>query len=183
MAELDVNSIRYMDDILIFAPTRWKLRHAIRVLNQTFAELGLEQHPGKTFIGRTVRGFDFLGYHVAPERVTLAAHTIRRMNQKALRLYEQEPQDAQARVQRLGVYLMRWRRWTRAGLCRRGETFESLTPPDVCRRAAGQPPPSGSVRVGRTRSTLTGPLPLPTTATLLTPVSYSLYKSWLIRIA
>jgi hypothetical protein len=115
-----INHIRYMDDILIFAPTRWKLRHAIRVLNQTFAELGLEQHPNKTVIGRTARGFDFLGYHVAPERVTLAAHTIRRMNQKALRLYEQEPQDAQARVQRLGVYLMRWRRWTRAGLRRRG---------------------------------------------------------------
>jgi len=31
-----------MDDILVLAPTRWKLKKAIRVLNQTFNELKLE---------------------------------------------------------------------------------------------------------------------------------------------
>jgi len=41
-----------MDDVLILAPTRWKLREAIKVLNQTFSELRLEKHPDKTFIGR-----------------------------------------------------------------------------------------------------------------------------------
>jgi len=57
MEKLDVEYIRYMDDILILAPTKWKLRKAIRVLNQTFNKLGLEQHPDKTLIGRTERGF------------------------------------------------------------------------------------------------------------------------------
>jgi hypothetical protein len=47
-----------MDDILILAPTRWKLRKAIRVLKITLNELGLGQHPGKTLIGKTERGFD-----------------------------------------------------------------------------------------------------------------------------
>ena len=37
-----------MDDILILAPTRWKLKRAIRVLNETFDELKLEKHPDKT---------------------------------------------------------------------------------------------------------------------------------------
>ena len=59
---LDVKYFRYMDDILILAPTRWKLRKAIRVMNQTFNELRLLQHPDKTMIGRTERDFDFLGF-------------------------------------------------------------------------------------------------------------------------
>lgn len=104
------------NDAIELCSARWKLRTAIRVMNQTFDELGLEQHPDTTCIGRTARGFDFLGYHLAPGSVTLAAQTLHRMEQTALRLYEQEPQDAQARVLRLGAYLLRWRRWTTAGL-------------------------------------------------------------------
>ena len=45
MEKLDVKYFRYMDDILILAPTRWKLKKAIRGLNQTFNELKLEKHP------------------------------------------------------------------------------------------------------------------------------------------
>ncbi len=53
---------RFMDDWVILAPTRWKLRGAVRLVNQTLAELKLEQHPDKTFIGRVSRGFDFLSF-------------------------------------------------------------------------------------------------------------------------
>ena len=55
---------RFMDDWVILAPTRWKLREAIRLVNQTLGGVELEQHPDKTFIGRVSRGFDFLGYAV-----------------------------------------------------------------------------------------------------------------------
>ena len=57
---------RFMDDWVILAPTRWKLREAIRLVNQTLAELHVEQHPDKTFIGRISRGFDILGYAFTP---------------------------------------------------------------------------------------------------------------------
>src|SRR5271157_5226791 len=57
---------RFMDDWVILAPTRWKLRAAIRLVNHTLAELKLQQHPDKTFIGRVSRGFDFLGYQFTP---------------------------------------------------------------------------------------------------------------------
>ncbi len=87
MEGLDVKYFRYMDDILILAPTRWKLRKAIRVLNQTFNELRLEQHPDKTLIGRTERGFDFLGYHFSPDGLTLARKTIGNFTDNILRLY------------------------------------------------------------------------------------------------
>lgn len=55
--------VRYMDDILILAPTRWRLRKAVAKMNATLSRLRLAMHPDKTFIGRIVRGFDFLGYH------------------------------------------------------------------------------------------------------------------------
>ncbi|RLS77165.1 MAG: hypothetical protein DWI02_10210, partial [Planctomycetota bacterium] len=48
---------RFMDDWVILAPTRWKLRAAVRIVNETLAELNVEQHPDKTFIGRVERGF------------------------------------------------------------------------------------------------------------------------------
>jgi len=51
--------IRFMDDVLVLAPARWKLRHAVQVLNRTLAALHLEKHPAKTFIGWIDKGFEF----------------------------------------------------------------------------------------------------------------------------
>ncbi len=36
---------RYMDDWVVIAPTRWKLRSAIRIVNKTLGLLKIEQHP------------------------------------------------------------------------------------------------------------------------------------------
>ncbi|NEP13872.1 MAG: hypothetical protein F6K14_27470 [Symploca sp. SIO2C1] len=47
---------------MILAPTRWKLRKAIKATNQVMNELRVVKHPDKTVIGRVARGFDFLGY-------------------------------------------------------------------------------------------------------------------------
>jgi RNA-directed DNA polymerase len=64
--------VRYMDDILIFAPTRWKLRRAVKRLNETFTALKLEKHPDKSYVGRIEKGFDFLGYHFSPWGLSVA---------------------------------------------------------------------------------------------------------------
>jgi RNA-directed DNA polymerase len=53
--------VRYLDDLIILAPNRYKLRQAIRIVNQQLTALRLEQHPDKTFIGKLSRGFDALG--------------------------------------------------------------------------------------------------------------------------
>ena len=71
------------------APTRWKFKEAIRVLNQTFNELKLERHPGKTVIGRIEKGFDFLGYHFSPEGLSMAEKTIEQFVARVVQLYEQ----------------------------------------------------------------------------------------------
>ncbi len=103
--------IRFMDDWVVLAPTRWKLRQAVRVVNQTLAELKVEQHPDKTFIGRISRGFDFLGYRFLPTGITVAAKTIGNFVERICQLYEQGADRV-----RIGQYVRRWWIWVRSGL-------------------------------------------------------------------
>lgn len=95
-----------MDDWVVLAPTRWKLRAAIREVNQVMAALRVRQHPDKTTIGRIARGFDFLGYRFSATRLTVA-----RCAARVSRLDEHG-----AALSRIGDYVRRWERWVRAGL-------------------------------------------------------------------
>lgn len=120
--------VRYMDDVLILATTRWKLRHAIRTLHAHFNALKLGMHPDKTSIGRIEKGFDFLGYHFSRGPLSLAKQTVRKHVERVLRLYEQQatkkatPSEV-ALV--LGAHVKRWRRWCRAGL---GQVTTAFSP-------------------------------------------------------
>ena len=107
--------VRFMDDILVLAPTRWKLRRAVRVLNQVLSSLKLEKHPEKTFIGRIEKGFDFLGYHFSRAELTVARATLEHFATRALRLYQQERGKPDG-FPRFGEYVRRWSGWVRAGL-------------------------------------------------------------------
>jgi RNA-directed DNA polymerase len=49
--------VRYMDDVIVLAPTRHKLRRAVKIVNETLTELGLTKAHNKTFVGRVERGF------------------------------------------------------------------------------------------------------------------------------
>jgi RNA-directed DNA polymerase len=111
METLDVKYFRYMDDILILAPTRWKLKKAIRVLNQTFNELKLEKHPDKTLLGRTERGFDFLGYSIKPGRLSVSLKTVKNFVERIARLYEQGADSV-----RIGQYVLKWVQWVKAAV-------------------------------------------------------------------
>nr|WP_320017531.1 reverse transcriptase domain-containing protein [uncultured Desulfobacter sp.] len=73
---MDVFYARFMDDWVIIAKTRWKLKNAIRTVNETLNHLKLETHSDKTFIGRVERGFNFLGDHLTLEKITPSKITI-----------------------------------------------------------------------------------------------------------
>ena len=45
MARMGLSYVRFMDDIVVPAPTRWKLRRAVKILNQVLSTLSLEKHP------------------------------------------------------------------------------------------------------------------------------------------
>ena len=111
MAELGCFYVRFMDDWVILAPTRWKLRRAIKAVNEVIAELRVEKHPDKTFIGRIARGFDFLGYWFSPQGLGVAKKTVDRMVAKVSRLYEQGADRV-----RIEAYLRRWWQWVRTGV-------------------------------------------------------------------
>ena len=119
---------RFMDDWVILAPTRWSLRRAVRMVNQTLQELRVEQHPDKTFVGRIERGFTFLGYWITEKGVTgVAPSTWEAFQERVARLYEQNaPQEEILR--RIGQYVRRWQRWVLSGL---GDDRSKFEWPDV----------------------------------------------------
>ncbi len=105
---------RFMDNWVVLAPTRWKLRKAVRTVRELLAELKLELAPDKTFVGRTSRGFDFLGYWFGSEGVRVAMRTVERLAERLNRIYEQGAEEC-----RIGEYVRRWwvrRWWVRGGL-------------------------------------------------------------------
>jgi RNA-directed DNA polymerase len=113
-AKLRLFYVRFMDDILILAPSHWQLRRAVKVVNQTLGVLSLGKHPDKTFLGRIERGFDFLGYHFSLAGLTVAKKTIANFIENASRLYEQK-RSAVSAATALEMYVRRWVRWTVSG--------------------------------------------------------------------
>ena len=103
---------RFMDDFVILAQSRHQLRRAIRTVHSVLADLKLTLHPTKRFIGRTSKGFDFLGYQIQPGRkLRPSATSLHRLTERARRLYEQG-----ASLTRLRQYVTRWHRWLMGGL-------------------------------------------------------------------
>ncbi|NER20772.1 MAG: hypothetical protein F6J96_08675 [Symploca sp. SIO1C2] len=96
---------------LILVPTRWKLRKAIKAVNEVMADLLVVKHPDKTFIGRIARGFEFQGYWFHTTGVGVAQKTVDRMMAKVTQLYERG-----ASIGRIGDYLRRWVGWVKGGL-------------------------------------------------------------------
>lgn len=115
-----VKYLRYMDDWVILCPTKWKMRRAVKVMHQTLHTLGLHVHPDKTFIGKTERGFDFLGaqFSSSPQsQLTLSSVSLCRLNEHlkkkfstATRLYEQGKLQS---LKFIELYLTHWLRWAK----------------------------------------------------------------------
>ena len=102
-----IHYVRYKDDIIIMAKTRWHLRAVIRSLNEAITSVGLCLHQEKRFVGRIDKGFDFLGYRIHPSRsLRPSAESLRRLVVRAGRLYEQGGD-----ISRLRQYITRWTRW------------------------------------------------------------------------
>ncbi|XCN73192.1 MAG: hypothetical protein Q3M24_00055 [Candidatus Electrothrix aestuarii] len=118
MKKTDLFYIRFMDDWVVIAPTRWKLRKAVAKVNRVLASLLLEKHPDKTFIGKAMRGFTFLGYFLTPLAISVAQSAVDNMKQRIARLYEQG-----AGMTDIGRYVVRWLRWGRSGLNIRGHSL------------------------------------------------------------
>ncbi len=115
MESLGLFYVRFMDDILVLAPTRSKLRGAVKAVNAVLASLRLEKHPDKTFIGRIAKGFDFLGYRFGSDALKLVEATVEKFVEQATRLYEQGRRE-RCKAPLLGQYVRRWLGWADGGM-------------------------------------------------------------------
>ena len=117
-----------MHDILVLAPTRWKLLRVVWAANEVLATLDLRRHPAKTFMGRVEKGFDWLGCRLAPDGLRLTARTVDNFVACLARLYE-HASGRPDRAARRGEYV---RRWATAGLGHRfvchGWTPDGMAP-------------------------------------------------------
>jgi len=80
----------YNDRARICAPSRHKLKAVIKKMHAILADLKVNLHPKKRFIGTTIRGFDFLGYWLEPNKPLVPSSTsLTRLLNHARQLYEQ----------------------------------------------------------------------------------------------
>lgn len=112
--------VRFADDWIVLARSRWKLRAAVRTVNRALAELKIRQHPGKTFVGLVSRGFEFLGYRLSPAGIVgIAEESVQRCIENIGRLYERG-----ADSDRIGQYVRNWWTWVKGGIdCGFGDGF------------------------------------------------------------
>ena len=103
---------RFMDDYVIFAKTRNKLKAAIKRMYAVLDTLQLTVHPDKRYIGKTEKGFDFLGYRFKPQKLLEpAVQSLTRLIERSRRLHEKG-----ADSHRLRQYVQRWVSWLHGGL-------------------------------------------------------------------
>lgn len=106
---------RYMDDFIILAKSRWQLKRQVKSLNRFFNEYQFCQHPDKTFIGRTAKGFDWMGAQLnAQGAAGVAPRALANHLTKIRRLYEQTWLSRSEREEKVSNYRRRWVRWVAA---------------------------------------------------------------------
>ena len=71
-----------------FGPNALETPGAVRLVNQTLAELKVEQHPDKTFIGGVRRGFDFRVICYTPAGLEVAPRAVARCVERVSQLYQ-----------------------------------------------------------------------------------------------
>ncbi len=63
----DVFYIRYMDDYIVLTKNHQRLEEVVAMARAEMNVLKLEPHPKKTFVGKTIKGFSFLGFDFSVE--------------------------------------------------------------------------------------------------------------------
>ncbi|HCC4192903.1 TPA: hypothetical protein M4860_001683 [Salmonella enterica] len=121
--------VRFMDDIVIFTRTRWHLRRAVRALNVFFASGGYRQHPDKTFIGKTEKGFDWMGIQFNRSGIgDVAPRAMANHRQRLRRLYEQTWRYGKEKTRaRVGEYVRRWKIWRKYMIPKKWEWVHEST--------------------------------------------------------
>jgi len=121
MAKHKVFYVRFMDDWIVMTKTRHQLRKLIKKTYQVLHFLRLKMHPDKTFIGKTSKGFTFLGLEFS-DKIQISPQSTTNHLTKIAQRYARGLSEAQ-----VGDYIVRWRRWCQGLLKAAGS---NSSPPD-----------------------------------------------------
>jgi RNA-directed DNA polymerase len=81
---------RYINDLVVLAPTRTMLRKAIKVTYQALKPWGYKLHTNeKTYIGKIAKNFDFCGLRLSCDKIILAKSCLAKFEKRLSKLYEQ----------------------------------------------------------------------------------------------
>ncbi|WP_149330560.1 reverse transcriptase domain-containing protein [Citrobacter braakii] len=121
-----VRYARYMDDFIIITTTRHKLRRAVKILKQRLHEFGFVLHPDKTQLGRTQKGFDWMGLWFTDKGITAFAPRATEKHRLKLRqLYEHiRHLTPEGQAARMALYL-RLRAASLLPLCTTNQAMEN----------------------------------------------------------
>ncbi|WP_027707730.1 reverse transcriptase domain-containing protein [Zooshikella ganghwensis] len=105
--------VHFMDDWVLLCKTRHQLRNAVKTMNVVLNKLKVTKHTFKTFIGRMIKGFDFLGnrLNTSVNVLHIAWMTWVNHKNKVAQLYEQG-----ADLLSIERYVKRWLTWVKGGL-------------------------------------------------------------------
>lgn len=92
----DCDHVRYMDDIVVFGPSRTRVREAHRAVDAATRALGLELKPSATVVAPATEGLSFLGFRVHGAVVRPDRATRVRLNRR-IRAAEAAIRDGSAR--------------------------------------------------------------------------------------
>lgn len=101
---------RFQDDIILVSRKRHVLKRMRKEMFQILTDLQLTLRYEKTFVGRSQKDFDLLGYTISPQGLSPSQKTQEKALETAKRRYAQGGQKS------LVEYLNRWRTWVHAGL-------------------------------------------------------------------
>lgn len=111
---------RFQDDIIFVSRKRHVLKRMRKEMFQILDALRLSLRHEKTFMGRSQRGFDLLGYTITLRGFLPSQKTQGRAIEVAKRRY------AQGGHRSLQMYLNRWRTWVHAGLSSQVLPFDAV---------------------------------------------------------
>ena len=104
--------IRYMDDWVILTNSSCKLRRLVKTMHNTISSLHFKLAPDKTYIGKTTKAFDFLGFKFDNRGVIgVGDLAFKRHITKVTALYEQS-----CSKDKISNYKKHWRTWSQIGL-------------------------------------------------------------------
>ena len=114
MDKLHISYVRFMDDWVILAANRSRLKKHIRLMYQVLNKLKLIVHPDKTRMGRIAKGISFLGFILKHKpRLELAGMSLQKLHERVKFILRKKNINYPTKLVKLRAYAGHYLAWLR----------------------------------------------------------------------